>query len=156
MLTDQPTVLFLDELQALADERFWNAEAGKVVEATLASAARSSEAGHIVLCLAGSDKSLVEAFFDQDRPLSFVGTRYALGPIPDDDWRSALRERFDEVGCRATPKAIDAILEASGSHARRTMHVALLSTRWAKSNEGVIDTMVVSNAAGQARSSKSW
>jgi len=156
VLTDEPAILFVDELQALADPQFWQPNDGETVEAALASAARSSEAGQIVLCLAGSDKSLVNKFFAHDRPLSFIGTRYTLNPIPDDDWRTALHERFAEVGCSATSEGLDTVLAASGGHARRTMHVALLSTRWARSNDGLVDPMVAGRAADEARKSTSW
>lgn len=156
VLEDQPVILFVDELQALADAQFWQPNDGEAVEAALASAARSGEAGQIVLCLAGSDKSLVDRFFERGRPLSFVGTRYVLSPIPADDWRTALIERFAEADCEVTPEGLDSVLAASGGHARRTMHVALLSARWAKGNGGIVDPIVVRRAHQDAERSPSW
>ncbi len=156
LLTDEPVVLFVDELQALADAQLWHPNDGATVEATLASAVRSPEAGQIVLCLAGSEKSLVDKLFAHGRPLSSVGTRYTLNRIPDDDWRAALAERFAEVGCETTPEGLDLLLTESGGHARRTMHVALHAARWARGNDGVVDPMVVGRAVVDAKKSPSW
>jgi len=155
VLADEPVVLLVDEIQALADRRLWAVADGQAVERALADAVRR-KGGGLVLCMAGSGPTLVKKFFDKGRPLSVIGARFALQPIAYDDWCPALIARFAELGQRIDADALDAVLAEAQGHPRRTMLVCHYASQWARQNNDVVDDAVVPNAISDAWAHPSW
>lgn len=154
-LTGEKVVIFVDELQALAQRRLWK-DKDDAAEAERALAAAAS-AGGVVLCLAGSHRTLTKKFFEKGRPLGAIGARFSLQPIPFDIWSPALTARFVEAGVTCDAKAGHAIwLAADSGHPRKTMHVCHHAVRWARGNADRVDEQVVANAAAEARKHGSW
>jgi len=156
VLTDEPVVIFVDELQAPADPQMgWERQDATALETELAQAARSTHGG-LVFCMAGSETMLLETLFKPGRPLAGIGARFELQPIAYDAWVPGLRARFAELRQTVEADALDAILDEARTHPRRTMLVCHHASQWARQNDDVVDGNVVGNAIRDARRHPSW
>lgn len=111
----------------------------------------------LVCILAGSEESAVRELRDEGRPLAAVGEEFELPAIGHEDWVAGLRERFDEIALKVEGSDLDAIVQASGGHPRRTMLIASRIQTSAEINgEAIARQTLVSLAIRDAEGDRSW
>lgn len=152
---ERPVVVFIDEVQDLANPVRWKND-GAEVQFTLERALR--RVGKLVsYVFAGSEKSAMKAIFAPDQPLHHVGERYQLPPIPKDAWREALPKRFAADGRRLEVELVDRILAHSGGHPQRTMQVCRATLRVARgAGEAVLTSAIIDAAHEEAAGNPAW
>jgi hypothetical protein len=79
--------------------------------------------------------------FAAGRPLRENTLDFDLLPIARDDWLHDLPGRFEEMGCRIDPEALEAIVDATPGRPLRTNQVCL-QARWA-----LLTTVMVSRTS---------
>lgn len=114
-ISGQRVFVLLDEVHLLA--RLEGSEEA------VAEACRKPE-GPIVFVFAGSEESAARELGASGRPLAAVGTEFHLPLIAPEDWLSGLRRRFAEAEVEIDGRELDAIIDASECHPRRTMLIA--------------------------------
>lgn len=129
------TAVLLDEAHALAA---WPEPARMALGAAL----KDNDALGVVV--ASSERRALERLTSEDGPLRYVGARFALPPIPSEDWRSGLRGRFVELGIPIADDALDLLLEQSRGHPYCTM---LLAHESARVSAGMQETSAAAVAA---------
>lgn len=118
---DVQLVLFLDEFQDVASAKQRFGESDVITKQLRATLQRSPR---VTALFAGSIESMMRDLFNsRQRALYQFAGMHSLAPIPPDDWRVGLTERFSEDGCVVTPGALDLLLEHTGGHPRATMLV---------------------------------
>jgi len=111
----------------------------------------------IVLILAGSEESAVQALRDPGRPLAPVGQELHLADIATEDWLHGLSERFRDADVNVSQGEILALVEASDGHPRRTMLIATLVHGAAlEQPDRTASKTLVELAIGDAKSDRSW
>lgn len=145
--TEQRAFLLLDEVHLLADL--------PDSEATIARWCREEDSP-IVLVFAGSEEAAVRELRERGRPLAAVGSEFRLPPIRPEDWRPALRERFEEGGVTIGDPELDAIVAASDGHPRRTMLVASNVHATAMQVGRIATETLVELAIRDAERDRSW
>jgi hypothetical protein len=113
-------VLFLDEFQDIASGRFGDPDTvTKQLRAELQRCRRVS------VLFAGSMEHLMRELFGPGRrALSQFGSFHELSPIMPSEWRTGISGRLRELEVRASPEAIDAIVQRGEGHPRTTMLIA--------------------------------
>jgi uncharacterized protein len=115
-------VLFFDEFQELASERRPYGDPDQVTKRMRAVFQRSTSVSYL---FAGSLEHVMrDLFAPQQRAFSGFGSFHALRPIPTDEWRAGLADRFDADDCTVTADALSRIIELGGGHPRATMRLA--------------------------------
>lgn len=79
--------------------------------------------------VASSEASALDALTGPGQPLECVGIRLALPRIRDEDWRAALRPRFEAFSAPITDGALSLLLDESARHPYCTMLLARESAR---------------------------
>jgi Archaeal ATPase. len=140
--------LLLDEVHLLAELAH--------CEEQLAGWAREPDVP-IVLVLAGSEESAVQALRDPGRPLAPVGQELHLADIATEDWLHGLRRRFEEASVNVSPGEVLAIVEASDGHPRRTMLIAtLVHSAALEQPDRTATTALVELAIQDAKGDRAW
>jgi hypothetical protein len=151
---DKTTVVFIDEVQRLVTH--WaDPDDGVRVQEDLAEVMEGDDA-HLVLLLAGSERSAVEGLFEEGMPLHHDGMGFEVPPINDDDWMHALPRRFEEVGLEVDRACVRQILDASGGHPQRTMRVCAHVAELADGAAFEVTDVLVRQAIRSARRHPSW
>lgn len=143
---DRATAVLLDEAHALAK---WP----EPIRVALGSVLKDNKAAGVVL--ASSERSALERLTSPDGPLRYVGTRFDLPPIADEDWRAGLRERFAELDVPVASDALDLLLEQSEGHPYCTMLLARESARLG-GGPGEVSVAVVQAALLTVRRDEAW
>ena len=65
-----------------------------------------------------------DMFGNERRALYQFGGFHELSPISEEEWRTGLRERFEEDDCAVDEEALDLIVAAGEGHPRSTMLIA--------------------------------
>jgi hypothetical protein len=146
--TARRVYLLLDEVHLLA--------AIQSAEEVLARWCHEPESP-IVCILAGSEESAARELREPGRPLTALGEEFALPEIGPEDWIVGLRERFDEAGVEIEIDQLDAIVQASGGHPRRTMLIAS-RVRATTRQEGnlIAGPILVELGIREAEEDRSW
>jgi hypothetical protein len=79
--------------------------------------------------IASSEASALAKLTGEQQPFEFVGMTLPLPRISDEDWRAALRPRFEAFDAAVTDGALDLLLEESMLHPYCTMLLARESAR---------------------------
>ncbi|HLI58391.1 MAG TPA: AAA family ATPase [Solirubrobacteraceae bacterium] len=115
-------VLFFDEFQELASERRPYGDPDAVTNRMRAIFQRSTSVSHL---FAGSLEHVMrDLFAPQQRAFSGFGSFHTLRPIPAEDWRTGLRERFAADECTIGDAALDRLVSLGEGHPRATMRIA--------------------------------
>jgi uncharacterized protein len=115
-------ILFFDEFQELASERRPYGDPDQVTKRMRAVFQRSTSVSYL---FAGSLEHVMrDLFAPQKRAFSGFGSFHTLRPIPVDDWRDGLADRFAADDCPVTADALSRIIELGGGHPRATMRIA--------------------------------
>lgn len=138
--------VLLDEAHVLAD---WPKPARFALGSVLKD---NNMLGAVV---ASSERRALEQLTSEDGPLRYVGTRFALPPIAQEDWQAGLRERFAELGVPIAADALDFLLEQSHGHPYCTM---LLAHEAARVSAGMDEASAaaVSAALVTVRRDEAW
>jgi hypothetical protein len=145
--TDERVVILLDEIHLL----------GRLdgAEHELARMAREPSSP-VVLVLAGSEESAVEALRATGRPFAAIGQELRIPEIGTADWIAGLRARFAEVGVAVATPHLFALVDVTDGHPRRTMLAAAHLHRLAASGNGQVTDAVLGLALDDARRDRSW
>jgi uncharacterized protein len=115
-------ILFFDEFQELASERRPYGDPDQVTKRMRAVFQRSTSVSYL---FAGSLEHVMrDLFAPHKRAFSGFGSFHTLRPIPVDDWRDGLADRFAADDCPVTADALSRIIELGGGHPRATMRIA--------------------------------
>lgn len=140
------TAVLLDEAHVLVD---WP-ESTRVA---LGSVLKDNNALGVVV--ASSERRALEQLTAADGPLRYVGTRFELPSIAQEDWLAGLRERFKALGVPITADALDFLLEQSRGHPYCTMLLAHEAARVSTGMEET-NTAAVSAALVTVRRDEAW
>jgi hypothetical protein len=151
---DVVLAVFVDEVQRLGTD--WsNEDDGLYVQEALAELMEEHD-GHVVLLLAGSERTALADLLADGRPMHHDGMRFDLSPIAREDWQHELPHRFEEVGLQIAPERIDQILEVTDGHPARTMRVCAHVRELAEDQPFEITDVLVRRAIEIARKHPSW
>jgi hypothetical protein len=119
---DRQLILFIDEMQELANRRTPYGDPDVLLGATREVLHNSPR----VTCLfAGSIEHLMrEIFTSTRRPMAGFGGFHELEPIGEMQWRAGLASRFEQDGCSVEDDALARMVEVGEGHPRSTMLVA--------------------------------
>jgi Novel STAND NTPase 1 len=118
---DKRLVLFIDELQEIADGKAYGDPdaAMKFLRETL------HDSDRVTALFAGSVEHMMrELFSNRHRALYGFGAFMELTPISAEEWRDGLAERFAEDGCETQEGALERIIELGSLHPRTIMLIA--------------------------------
>lgn len=118
---DKRLVLFIDELQEIADGTAYGDPEGvmKFLRETL------HESDRVTALFAGSVEHMMrELFASRHRAFYGLGAFMELTPISASEWCEGLAERFAEDGCQAQEDALERIVELGARHPRTVMLIA--------------------------------
>lgn len=145
---DQQVVIFIDEVQDLAD---WSD--GEEVQNAIQTV--SSRLGsRLTFIFAGSEKTTVAALFRPEGPLGWVGLRQELPEITLDQWKAGLRPRFTKAGLEIDDTQITQAFVVADGHPLRMMSICAQSLRLVQGDE--ITQGVMAQAIVAAKDHPSW
>lgn len=144
--TDRVTAVLLDEAHTLAA---WPEHERTALGSVLKN---NSTLGVVV---ASSERHALEQLTSADGPLRYVGTRFELPEIAQEDWQAGLRERFAELGAPITTSALGLLLDQSHGHPYCTMLLAHESGRLGI-DVGEVSETVVQAALVTVRRDEAW
>jgi hypothetical protein len=140
------TTVLLDEAHVLAT---WP----ESMRAAMGGVLKDNKALGVVV--ASSEQRALERLTSSDGPLRYVGTRFSLPPIAQEDWRAGLRERFATLDAPITPAALGLLLDRSQGHPYCTMLLAHESGRLGM-DLGEVSDAVVQAALAIASRDEAW
>ena len=115
-------ILFFDEFQELASERRPYGDPDQVTKRMRAIFQRSTNVSYL---FAGSLEHVMrDLFAPQQRAFSGFGSFHAMRPIPAEEWREGLADRFAADDCTVSGDALNRIVALGGGHPRATMRIA--------------------------------
>ena len=115
-------ILFFDEFQELANQRRPYGDPDQTTKRMRAVFQRSTSVSYL---FAGSLEHVMrDLFAPQQRAFSGFGSFHTLRPIPADEWREGLANRFAADDCTVTGDALSRIVELGSGHPRATMRIA--------------------------------
>jgi len=154
IVADKILVVFVDEAQRLSTD--WvNDDDGLYAQEAL-SELMEDHAGHVVVILAGSERSALRYLVADGQPLHHDGLPFPIRKISDEDWLYELPRRFEEAGLTVERDRIFQILDASERHPENTMRVCLHVCLLAGGEPFEVSEVLVDEAIKDARKHPSW